>query len=90
MIDLFEELMKYKKEAEAAMVDPPKRHITLTLHQKKVIVNYVLSAFGKGLFEDCKEFWEGVDDIKESYSSYRDAVDEFVEDLKKKILRELQ
>lgn len=77
------------KEPKAYVAPPPPPKIDLTLHQKRVIVDYMLGGVSKGLFEDVEEFWEGVDDIEGTYPSYRDATDEFVEELKQKILKEL-
>lgn len=66
--------------------------MTLTTHQKKEVVKYLLAGVGKGLFEDCDEFWEGItqEEIDENFEAYRDAVDEFIDGLKEKILADLK
>jgi hypothetical protein len=65
--------------------------VELTKSQKEAVIKYVLIGVGKGLYEDCEEFWGEMsqEEIEEKYSSYRDAVDNFVESLKLKLLREL-
>src|SRR4051812_26513099 len=65
--------------------------IELTNQQKKIVICYVLESVSKGLFEDCEEFWDGMsqEQIDEKYSSYRQVVEEYVEELKVKLLREL-
>ncbi len=70
---------------------PPKPVVELTKGQKETIIRYVLGGVSKGLFEDCEAFWEGMNNqqIDEQYSSYRQAVEEYVENLKDKLLREL-
>ncbi len=70
---------------------PPKPSVELTVNQKKVAIGYILGDVSKGLFEDCEDFWEGMsqEQIDDEYGSYRQAVEEYVESLKLKLLGEL-
>ena len=66
---------------------PPPPKIELTQKQKRLVIDYCLGNGGshKGLFEDCEEMWEGIDDPDEAYPSLRDAVDEFIEESKQRL-----
>ena len=77
------------EERPPAPPKPPPPKMDLTLAQKRIVVNYVLGGPGKGIFEDIPEFWDGIEDIDEAYGPLRDAVDEYVEGLKEKMLAEL-
>lgn len=64
--------------------------MTLTLEQKKAIINYVLTEIGKGIFEDDdKGLWPDIEK-GENFSAYRRAVDAFVLQLRQQALRELK
>jgi hypothetical protein len=66
--------------------------IELTKNQKRIVLEYVLGDVGKGLFEDCEEIWEGMteDEIDENYPDLRDAVDNFMAEVKQKALDNLE
>jgi len=77
-------------------VPPERPEVQLTKNQKRTIIEYVLNGVGKGLFEDCENFWENEDgsciseeEIDRLYGSYRKAADEYVEALKQKLLQTL-
>jgi len=63
--------------------------VELTVAQKKLVINYMLGSVGKGLFEDCQEFWAGMqqEEIDQQYPAYREAVESFVDGLKQHLLR---
>ncbi len=60
----------------------------LTDAQKKSVINYLLAGVGKGFFEDCDEFWEGLtqEQIDDKYPEYRDEVEKFVDGCKETLL----
>lgn len=63
---------------------------TLTLKQKKAIVNYLLTEVGKGIFEDDDQgLWPDIDE-GDNYAEYRDAVEAFGLQLKREALRSLK
>lgn len=66
--------------------------MNLTKNQKRIVLEYVLGDVGKGLFEDCEEIWEGMneDEIDENYPALRDAVDDFMALVKQKALDDLE
>ena len=64
----------------------------LTPHQKKVVIKYLLDGVGKGLFEDCEDFWEELDpdEIEEQYPVYKEAVENFVDGLRELLLSQAE
>ena len=61
--------------------------VELTVQQKKAIIEYVLGDPGKGLFEDCDEFC--TQEVEDNVDGYKDAVYDFVNELREKTLSEL-
>ncbi len=84
-------------EEPAFTPTPPKPYpeqVELTQNQKRLIIEYLLGGgCGKGIFEDCPEFWEKPDgsymDMDEMYDPLRDAADNFVEEIKQHLLKTL-
>lgn len=87
------QIKKSVEEEEARPVQPAPRPvlpgIELTQSQKRLILEYALGDLGKGLFEDCPEFWDGVEDIDAAYPALREAANDYVEGLRQRLLGEL-
>jgi hypothetical protein len=64
---------------------PAKKGIQLTPEQRKAVIDYLFDGIGKGIFEDRSDLWEPIDD-EESFSAYRIAVGEFVDEMKREAL----
>lgn len=64
---------------------------TLNDGQKAVIISYLLSGPGKGFFEDCPEFFEGVteEEFDARFPDLKEAAYVYVSGLKKRLLKEL-
>jgi len=62
----------------------------LTEKQKIAIINYVMN-YSKGIAEDVDEMWEEMtqDQIDENYESVESAAEEYIEELKRKMLQNL-
>lgn len=57
----------------------------LTVDQKRAVIKYLLGDVSKGLFEDCDEFC--TEEVENDLDGYKDAVNNFVDDLKFELSR---
>ncbi len=88
-----EEWKNERTKPRPPVSSPPKvrMEVQLTKNQKRVLLDYLLGGVGKGVFEDCPEFWQGMEEsqIDELYGAYRDASDKFVDEVREYVIRHL-